>query len=150
MNNRYDPGFVERVTITVLVDNKADMIVDSSDAVQYFTEKPLLAEHGFSALIQPGESGETILWDAGGSDMALIENMQRMKLDFNTITKIALSHGHWDHYAAMTALLDQTQFSPKPQEWPEGFSEAELSAWLEKSRIPIVAHPAAFRERWVK
>lgn len=150
MNNRYDPGFVERVTITVLVDNKADMIVESSDTIQHFKEKPLLAEHGFSALIHPGESGEMILWDAGGSDVALIENMCRMKLDFNTITKIALSHGHWDHYAAMTTLLDQMQLSPRLQEWPEGVSEAELSAWLEKNQIPIVAHPAAFRERWVK
>jgi 7,8-dihydropterin-6-yl-methyl-4-(beta-D-ribofuranosyl)aminobenzene 5'-phosphate synthase len=150
MKNRFDPGFVERVTLTVLVDNKADMIVDSSDTVKYFTDKPLLAEHGFSALIQPGDSEETILWDAGGSDVALIENMRRMKLDSNTITKIALSHGHWDHYAAMTALLDQMQLSPRPQEWPEGVNEAELSAWLEKGRIAIIAHPAAFRERWVK
>jgi 7,8-dihydropterin-6-yl-methyl-4-(beta-D-ribofuranosyl)aminobenzene 5'-phosphate synthase len=141
---------VTKVTLTVLVDNKADMIVDSSDTVQYFTEKPLLAEHGFSALIQPGVSGESILWDAGGSDMALIENMRRMKLDFNTITKIALSHGHWDHYAAMTALLDQMQLAPKPKDWTEGVSEAELNAWLEKSQVPIIAHPAAFRERWLK
>jgi 7,8-dihydropterin-6-yl-methyl-4-(beta-D-ribofuranosyl)aminobenzene 5'-phosphate synthase len=46
--------------------------------------------------------------------------------------------------------LDQMQLSPGPQEWPEGVSEAELSAWLEKTQIPIIAHPAAFRERWVK
>jgi 7,8-dihydropterin-6-yl-methyl-4-(beta-D-ribofuranosyl)aminobenzene 5'-phosphate synthase len=150
MKNRFNSRFVDSVIMTVLVDNKADLIVDSSDAVQYFTEKPLLAEHGFSALIQPGDSGETILWDAGGSDVALIENMRRMKLDFNTITKIALSHGHWDHYAAMTALLDQMKLSPMPQEWPEGVSEAELSVLLEKSQIPIIAHPAAFRERWAK
>jgi 7,8-dihydropterin-6-yl-methyl-4-(beta-D-ribofuranosyl)aminobenzene 5'-phosphate synthase len=150
MNNRINPGFVERLTLTVLVDNKANMIVDSSDTVQYFTEKPLLAEHGFSALIQPGDSGETILWDAGGSDVALIENIRCMKLAFSAITKIALSHGHWDHYAAMTALLDQMQLSPRPQAWPEGVNEAELNEWLEKSQIPIIAHPAAFRERWVK
>jgi 7,8-dihydropterin-6-yl-methyl-4-(beta-D-ribofuranosyl)aminobenzene 5'-phosphate synthase len=50
----------------------------------------------------------------------------------------------------MTALLDQMQISPRPQEWTEGVSAAELSAWREKSQIPIIAHPAAFRERWVK
>jgi len=149
MNNRYNPGF-NSVALTVLVDNKANMIVDSSDTVQYFTDKPLLAEHGFSTLIRLDDCEETILWDAGGSELALIENMRRMQLDFSTITKIALSHGHWDHYAAITALLDEMQLSPRPQEWVEGVSEAELTEWLEKSRIPIIAHPAAFRERWEK
>ena len=117
MNKNNNTGCVEQVSLTVLVDNKADLIVDSSDAIQYFTDKPLLAEHGFSALIQPDDSGETILWDAGGSEIALIENMHRMELDFGGITKIALSHGHWDHYAAMTAVLDEMKLSPKSKEW---------------------------------
>lgn len=150
MNNRNYLGSVEQVSLTILVDNKANMIVDSSDAIQYFTDKPLLAEHGFSALIQPGDSGETILWDAGGSEVALIENMRRMKLDFSAITKIALSHGHWDHYAAMTAVLEEMQLYPEPKEWAEMVNEADLTAWLEKSQIPIITHPAAFRERWRK
>jgi 7,8-dihydropterin-6-yl-methyl-4-(beta-D-ribofuranosyl)aminobenzene 5'-phosphate synthase len=150
MSNRYDPGFVESVKLTVLVDNKANMIVDSSDVAQFYTDKPLLAEHGFSVLIQFDGSQETILWDAGGSEIALIENMHRMEFDFNTITKIALSHGHWDHYAAMTAVLDEMKRSPEPQEWPEGFSERELTRWLENRKTPIIAHPAAFRERWKK
>jgi len=150
MNKNNNTGCVEQVSLTVLVDNKADMIVDSSDAIQYFTDKPLLAEHGFSALIQPGDSGETILWDTGGSEVALIENMRRMELDFGAITKIALSHGHWDHYAAMTAVLNEMKLSPKSKEWIEGVNEAELAIWLEKDQIPIIAHPAAFRERWRK
>lgn len=150
MNEIKNTSCIERISLTVLVDNKANMIVDLSDAIQYFTDKPLLAEHGFSALIQPDNSGETILWDAGGSEVALIENMRRMELDFRAITKIALSHGHWDHYAAMTAAIDEMKLSPEPEEWAEGFNETELTAWLEKSQISIIAHPAAFRERWGK
>ena len=46
-------GFVEKVFLIILVDNKADLIVESSKQVKYFTDVPLLAEHGFSVLIQP-------------------------------------------------------------------------------------------------
>jgi 7,8-dihydropterin-6-yl-methyl-4-(beta-D-ribofuranosyl)aminobenzene 5'-phosphate synthase len=150
MGNYDSTSMIERVSLTVLVDNKADMIVKSSDVIQYFSDKPLLAEHGFSVLIQPSGSWETILWDAGGTEVALIENMQRMELNVDAITQIALSHGHWDHYAAMTALLEKMNLSPESKEWREGVNEAELGKWLEKDRIPIITHPAAFRERWME
>ena len=58
-------GQVERVSLTVLVDNKADLILKSSDQIQYFTDEPLLAEHGYSVLIGLDNSENRILWDAG-------------------------------------------------------------------------------------
>jgi len=48
MKNSNPMGSVKGAALTVLVDNKADLIVESSDQVKYFTDKPLLAEHGFS------------------------------------------------------------------------------------------------------
>jgi metal-dependent hydrolase (beta-lactamase superfamily II) len=56
-------------------------MVESSEQVNYFTDIPLLAEHGFSVLIQPDNSEEKVLWDAGVSKVALIENIRRMELD---------------------------------------------------------------------
>lgn len=141
-------GFVQRASITILVDNKADLIVESSDRVKYFTEEPLLAEHGFSALIQLDGSEKRILWDAGVSRVALIENLRRMKLDVASIGAIALSHGHLDHYAAMTDLLAEISPLPQEKEWEASPSGDQVEEWLGASRIPIVAHPAAFRERW--
>ena len=81
MHNSINIGSVDHVSITVLVDNKADLIVESSDQVKYFTDKPLLAEHGYSVLIQLGDLEGSILWDAVVSKVALMENMLRMKLD---------------------------------------------------------------------
>jgi 7,8-dihydropterin-6-yl-methyl-4-(beta-D-ribofuranosyl)aminobenzene 5'-phosphate synthase len=141
---------VEKVTLTILVDNKADLIAKSSDVVSHFTKKPLLAEHGFSALIQFDETGECILWDAGVSKIVLIENMRHMEINPKTITKIALSHGHFDHYAAMTTLLNEMELSPKSQEWGKSVNLEEVEKIITKSKIPLVAHPAAFRERWWK
>ena len=148
MANVDNINFVEKVRLTVLVDNKADLIVESSEQIEYFTDEPLLAEHGYSVLIQPDNSERKILWDAGVSKVALIENMRRMKLDFNSISTIALSHGHRDHYAAMTELLKKMDLLPKEKEWCEPLAAEDIEPWIERYRVPIVSHPAAFRERW--
>lgn len=145
-----DFGHVDRVSITVLVDNKADLIVKSNDTVIHFTGKPLLAEHGFSALVRIDDSNEKILWDAGVSNETLTENMHRMELDPREISIIALSHGHSDHYAGMTMLLKEMNLSPEAKEWSKEVSQKEIEKYVAKRKIPIVAHPAAFRERWWK
>ena len=139
---------VNNVSLTVLVDNKADLIVESSDRVKYFTDKPLLAEHGLSVLIQLDDSEEKILWDAGVSKIALMENFRRMKIDISTIKQIALSHGHFDHYAGMTEILNSLELLSRGKEWGSEVTESEVEDWLASSRIPLIAHPAAFRERW--
>ncbi|MCK5053426.1 MAG: MBL fold metallo-hydrolase [Anaerolineales bacterium] len=148
MRNPINIGSVDQVSITFLVDNKADLVVESSDRVRYFTDEPLLAEHGFSVLIQLGDVERNILWDAGVSKITLIENMRRMKFDSASIAKIALSHGHHDHYAAMTDLLIEMDLLPEDKEWGTTVKAKDVEEWLESFRIPIVAHPAALRERW--
>ena len=141
-------GSVRSAAITVLVDNKADLIVESGERVRYFTDAPLLAEHGFSALIQLDDAQGRILWDAGVSRVALIENLHRMRIDPGAIEAIALSHGHKDHYAAMTALLLERDYPPQEREWGPELEPPTVEAWLAEARVPLVAHPAAFRERW--
>ncbi len=148
MQNSINIGSVDHVSLTVLVDNKADLIVESSDQIKYFTDEPLLAEHGYSVLIQLEDLERKILWDAGVSKVALMENMRRMKLDSASIAIIALSHGHLDHYAAMTNLLIDMDLLPEDKEWDASVKAKDIEEWLESPRIPIVAHPAAFRERW--
>lgn len=139
---------VKHASITVLVDNKADLIVESTGQVKYFTDQPLLAEHGYSVLIQLEDSENKILWDAGVSRVALLENLRRMKQDVSAIKTIALSHGHSDHFTAMTDLLTALDLAPKSKAWPAPLQAGDVEDWLEASRVPIVVHPAAFRERW--
>ncbi len=144
------PGFgeAEDIAVTVLVDNRADLLVRSTDAVKYYDDEPLLAEHGFAALISLRRANMTILWDAGITRIALLENMRRMKLDPAAIQKIVLSHGHGDHTAALTDLLRAMDVGPKPKDWRSDATPAEMRCWAEGRHVPIIAHPAAFRERW--
>ena len=143
-------GQVNQASLTVLVENKADLIVESTDQVKYFTDKPLLAEHGYSVLVELNGSEDKILWDAGVSKIALIENIKRMELDISKIKMIALSHGHSDHYMAMTEILTSLDVLSEGKEWGKSITEKEVEAWLAGLRIPLVAHPAAYRERWWK
>lgn len=148
MTTLEDVGTLTEATVTVLVDNRADVIVRSTETVRYFTDQPLLAEHGLAALIDLPGAGMRILWDAGGSRVALMENARRMEVDWTTVDAVALSHGHWDHTAAMSDALLAMDRRPAAREWPAGTTSAEVEAWAQAQRVPVVLHPAALRERW--
>ncbi len=141
-------GKTQTVEITVLVDNRADLSPRSTDTVKRYTKEPLLAEHGFSALVDLKDAGIKILWDAGISQVALMENVRRMKIDLATIDKIALSHGHHDHYAAMADVIKEITERPEHQEWGEEVTAEEVERWVQSFRVPMIVHPAVFRERW--
>ena len=143
-----DFGQTSEVEITVLVDNRADLLVRSADTVKRFTDEPLLGEHGFAALVDLKEAGLRILWDAGISQIVLLENVRRMEIDLATVDMIALSHGHGDHYASMTRVIQQIAKRPEPREWPKDAPLEEIHAWAQVRSVPLIAHPAAFRERW--
>jgi 7,8-dihydropterin-6-yl-methyl-4-(beta-D-ribofuranosyl)aminobenzene 5'-phosphate synthase len=141
-------GSLDSVTITILVDNHADLMVKPSDRVKYFTDKPLLAEHGFSALVHLNQADEKFLWDAGISKTAMMENIRLMKLDFKSISKIILSHGHQDHYEGISPLLQAMELLPIEHEWEGKPNQQRIEEWLDELRLSIIAHPAALRERW--
>ena len=136
------------VAITVLVDNMADMIAKSTDRVLRYSKGPLLAEHGLAALVELNEARVRILWDAGLTRIALLENMKRMEIDPATIDEIALSHGHGDHIGAMTDIVKTIGGRPVARSWDRDATTEGMRSWAAGRKVPLVAHPAAFRERW--
>ncbi len=141
-------GETRDVAITILVDNVADTLGRSTDEVIRHREKPLLAEHGFAALVELKDAGVRILWDAGMTSIPLLENMGRLEIDPATIDKIALSHGHHDHSAAMTDVIREIARCPTPREWEKDAPLEEIRRWAKGRQVPLIVHPAAFRERW--
>ncbi|OGO18158.1 MAG: hypothetical protein A2Z14_18840 [Chloroflexi bacterium RBG_16_48_8] len=141
-------GGVQDVEVTVLVDNRADLIVQSTETVKRFTDGPLLAEHGFAAFIDLKSNNSRILWDAGFMSTTVLENMKSMGINPATIDKIALSHGHRDHTAGVTEILKAINVKPAAKEWEPDATPDEILKGTEWNRIPLIAHPATFRERW--
>lgn len=120
---------VDRVSITILVDNLSDPLLQEREGVRRLTwgkafaesaprlrarfasggevPDPLLGEPGFSALVRFEKAGRerTILFDTGVTPNGMVENMRRLELSLRDVELIVLSHGHWDHVTGMEGVV---------------------------------------------
>ena len=76
------------VKITTLAENTAEL--------------GCLAEWGLSMLVEA--DGKQVLFDTGAG-VAAVHNAERMKIDFTSIDKIVISHGHYDHTGGLRDVL---------------------------------------------
>ena len=137
---------VDAVRITTLMDNYSDaLMADQGPATRAFsagppspwipvptfeggqTRAPLLAEHGFSALVTVRKGGRerTVLFDTGVSPDGFLENMRRLSLTPKDAEAVVLSHGHLDHTAGMAGLIDA----------------------LGRPNLPVILHPEFWSRR---
>jgi len=139
-------GSVKNVEVTVLVDNRIDLLLQSTDRVRYFNKKLLLAEQGFSLLIEVN-GNQKILLDTGTNSETLQENMRRMGIDPTSIALVALSHGHSDHAGSMSRILRDI-IPPLEPENRGNNTKAAFATCDSCDKFSIFAHPVAFKERW--
>src|SRR4051794_4876246 len=140
---------VDRVEITVLVDNVTDaLLVDQAAVARINWPKALLgalpttparvspgtgvpdaliAEPGFSALVRVEKNGRTrtLLFDTGVSPGGMVENMRRLGISPDEVEVIVLSHGHWDHVTGMEGLVRE----------------------LGRTHLPVMIHPEFWSRR---
>lgn len=62
----------------------------------------LLGEHGFAAFVEA--PGGNLLFDTG-QGFSLVQNSLRLQKDLRTVSRLVLSHGHFDHTGGMLAFL---------------------------------------------
>jgi 7,8-dihydropterin-6-yl-methyl-4-(beta-D-ribofuranosyl)aminobenzene 5'-phosphate synthase len=93
---------VNDLTITVVCDN-------------YPYKEGLETAWGFACLITGAE--KTILFDTGGDGSMLLNNMEKLVIDPNSINTIVLSHIHGDHTGGLKSFLEKnsgvTVYLPK-------------------------------------
>jgi 7,8-dihydropterin-6-yl-methyl-4-(beta-D-ribofuranosyl)aminobenzene 5'-phosphate synthase len=120
----------DRLEITILVDNYSDMLLlQDTEVVKRPRVSPPqapLAEHGLSCLLRVYADSEehVVLMDGGISAACLLHNAELLKVDLSKIESVVLSHGHFDHFGGLSALLGKVD---------EG--------------TPLVLHPDAFLQR---
>jgi 7,8-dihydropterin-6-yl-methyl-4-(beta-D-ribofuranosyl)aminobenzene 5'-phosphate synthase len=150
--NRVEIEPVDRVEVTILIDNVTDPLLVDQDGVRrvYWPRAlhgalptaaarvtpdsgvpdALIAEPGFSALVRVDKAGRehTLLFDTGVSPNGMVENMRRLGTAPGDIEVIVLSHGHWDHVTGIEGLVRE----------------------LGRSNLPVMIHPEFWTRRRVR
>ncbi|HET7048717.1 MAG TPA: MBL fold metallo-hydrolase [Solirubrobacteraceae bacterium] len=126
---------VDRVEVTVVIDNYLDLLMAGQDGVvryqarDFGAAEQLVAEHGFSALVSVERDGDrrTVLYDAGLTPHAVGRNLEVLQVPVGDLRAIVISHGHADHHGGLEGLIRRRG----------------------RSRLPLLIHPDAWRERRV-
>ena len=127
---------VEKVEVTCLVDNNVDVLLPNTEVAhrpvlsQNWYERPLIAEHGFSAAItvEFGGKKRRILLDSGLDPMAAGHNADALDFDLSNCELVISSHGHIDHAGGLINIRKK----------------------MDAKRVPLIVHEDAFRNRMVK
>ena len=135
---------VDRLTVHVVVDNITDMLSSRPEHVtselrvlmaagmkELAGESLCSAHHGLCLAVTAhlGNQKRTVLFDAGPDPYALLRNGGHMKLEFERIDAVVLSHGHFDH---SEGLLTAAKL---------------IRAGNKERRVPLHVHPGAFVKR---
>ena len=126
---------VDRVEVTIVIDNFLDLLMAGEEGVARYQTRDfglpeqLVAEHGFSALVSVERDGyrHTVLYDAGLTPDAVARNLDVLQVPVGELRAIVISHGHADHHGGLERLVRRRG----------------------RSRLPLVIHPDAWRERRV-
>jgi len=133
---------VDRLEITVLVENWVDMLlgevegdggglysVSRTGLIHHFDSKqrPPQAEFGLSLLVKAtlGRNRLVVLFDAGLTGTVLTHNLIALHEDANSIDHVVVSHGHPDHFGGIFEFLERVQ-----------------------RKVPVVTHSDAFLPRY--
>jgi 7,8-dihydropterin-6-yl-methyl-4-(beta-D-ribofuranosyl)aminobenzene 5'-phosphate synthase len=136
MTATHDLVPVDRVEVTVLMDNYLDVLMAGAEDVRRFAlardwtsrAKPL-AEHGYSALVTVYRDGapSSILYDAGLTPEGIARNLDVLDVRPADLRAIVISHGHFDHHGGLEGLVRR----------------------FGRQRLPLIIHPDAWAQRRV-
>lgn len=104
-------GFVnipeaQRIAITIIEDNYYDSLRPDFKIAKRYSGN-MYAEHGLAFHIETIVDGrsDSLLFDFGRTFYALRPNIDTLKIDFDKLNALALSHGHLDHFGGLVDLL---------------------------------------------
>lgn len=120
---------VENVEVLTLDDNYVNAIAyDNSDIItraELRGQNCIIADHGFSALIETVREHETVsvLFDFGQGYDTAARNADNLGINLSGVHAAALSHGHMDHFGGIEAIGKR----------------------IKRKNIPLTLHPGVFR-----
>jgi 7,8-dihydropterin-6-yl-methyl-4-(beta-D-ribofuranosyl)aminobenzene 5'-phosphate synthase len=113
-----------KLEIVSLIDNNVDFLSSNArkevQSLWHWTQEHYgpgwasehkelpFAEHGFSIHVRIFTDKESwsILFDTGVSSIGVIVNAKRMGIDLREVSYVVLSHGHYDHFGGLKAVVE--------------------------------------------
>jgi 7,8-dihydropterin-6-yl-methyl-4-(beta-D-ribofuranosyl)aminobenzene 5'-phosphate synthase len=120
--SRVPPNALDSLMVDVLTDDVSDNYVSKTlFAVSEFSnvilggaqvisgEALLCANLGFGLRLvsKIGDARHTLLFDTGPEGAIFIRNCANLGIRLGNVEAIAVTHGHWDHMAALPATIDK-------------------------------------------
>src|SRR5262249_26343239 len=117
-----DLGTLDSLSVAVLTDDVSDNYVSKTPfAVSEFSnvvrggagvisgEALLCANLGYGLRLVSNAGGtrHTMLFDTGPEAAIYLRNCTNLGIPFGDVEAIAVTHGHWDHMAALPATIDR-------------------------------------------
>lgn len=111
-------------SITLLTDDKFEGKVVQPEAAA----NRVLGEHGLSMSfeVKNGDENHLYLLDAGSLTQAIIENSKQLGINLNDVEKLVLSHGHFDHFGGLTAVIPEMKEGSEIYLNPLCFQQTQL------------------------
>ena len=105
---------VDKLTVWVLTDNLYDALRPDSKITKRYRVLPgksIHAEHGLAYFIETVSNGKTTrcMFDYGLDPAGVMNNVELLGLDLGKASAFSLSHGHFDHWMAVTGILKRNQ-----------------------------------------
>jgi 7,8-dihydropterin-6-yl-methyl-4-(beta-D-ribofuranosyl)aminobenzene 5'-phosphate synthase len=96
----------EKITVTSIIDNYSES-TRPNYKIANRTSGNLYAEHGLACHIETVVDGRShsLLFDFGRTFQGYNSNINTLKLDFDKVEALALSHGHNDHWGGFVEVL---------------------------------------------
>ncbi|OGP93712.1 MAG: hypothetical protein A2Z19_03260 [Deltaproteobacteria bacterium RBG_16_54_18] len=105
---------VDRLTLTIITDNYYDALRPDPPVGKRFRASPgasMHAEHGLSCHLETVINGESrfFMFDYGLDPVGIINNMELLGIDVGKVDAFGLSHGHFDHFSGLLAILERAR-----------------------------------------
>jgi len=125
---------VDKVILKIITVNTTDVTLQSEPHFKDKVVQPgpsslnCLAEHGLAISLVIHEDGMTYqyLFDMGGLNATIINNLKVFKIDPHDFERIFISHGHYDHWGGIISLskllASKTEFIMSPEIYCPRFS----------------------------
>jgi 7,8-dihydropterin-6-yl-methyl-4-(beta-D-ribofuranosyl)aminobenzene 5'-phosphate synthase len=134
-----------KIKIKILANNATSITLPSDNKFQGKVIQPqfdavnTLGEHGLGMSISvfDNENSHLFLFDTGSIKQSIIGNIEALNVKYNEIEKIILSHGHFDHFGGLTAIIPKLNERSKIYLNSACFDQYHIISTTTGEKIPI-------------